>query len=175
MPADRFTASARARHTPAGQASEDLVPDLFETGTIYPSHPSYHNLPLLIKLRGDIAPAQLEAGLRMLITRHGALRTRIVSEQDQLFQIVDSAEQSKFQLELAATDDCGADGNCLIYNAGGQTIIGFRPLVVYLGGNSGVPQPALSTPTYLYNFFSKFEPYGNLPQVMKLDAEGRIH
>lgn len=70
--------------------------------------------------------------------------------------------------------DCGADGNCLILNSGGVTIFGFRPLVIYMGGVSGVPQPALSTPTYFYNFFSKFEPYGNLPQVVKLDAEGPV-
>jgi hypothetical protein len=70
--------------------------------------------------------------------------------------------------------DCGADGNCLVFNSGGTTIMGFRPLVIYIQGNSGVPQPALSTPTQFYNFFSKFEPYGNLPQQMKLDAEGPV-
>jgi len=46
------------------------------------------------------------------------------------------------------------------------------PLVVYVQGNSGVPQPALSTPTQFYNFFSKAEPYSNLPQTVKIDADG---
>lgn len=33
MPADRFSATARARTAPAGRASEELVPDIFDTGT----------------------------------------------------------------------------------------------------------------------------------------------
>lgn len=70
--------------------------------------------------------------------------------------------------------DCTADGNCLEYNDGTNTIMGFRPLVVYVFGNSGVPQPALSTPTSIYNFFSKALPYSNLPQQVKLDADGPI-
>jgi len=70
--------------------------------------------------------------------------------------------------------NCGTDGNCLVYNAGGTTIFGIRPMVVYIEGASGVPQPALSTPTLIYNFFSKWEPFSNLPQVVKLDAEGPV-
>ncbi len=70
--------------------------------------------------------------------------------------------------------DCTVDGNCLEYNDGTNTIMGFRPLVVYVFGNSGIPQPALSTPTSVYNFFSKALPYSNLPQQVKLDADGPI-
>jgi hypothetical protein len=70
--------------------------------------------------------------------------------------------------------NCGTDGNCLVYNDGTSTIFGIRPMVVYVEGASGVPQPALSTPTLIYNFFSKWEPFSNLPQVIKLDAEGPV-
>jgi hypothetical protein len=69
---------------------------------------------------------------------------------------------------------CGASGDCLEYNSAGQWIFGFRPLTVYFVGSSGVPQPAQSTPTQLYNFFSKAEPYSNIPQVIKLDDEGPV-
>lgn len=72
------------------------------------------------------------------------------------------------------SSDCGRDGNCLIENVQGTTIFGFRPLVIYFQGASGVPQPALSTPTVIYNFASKFEPYGNLPETLTLDANGPI-
>jgi hypothetical protein len=70
--------------------------------------------------------------------------------------------------------NCHGDGSCLVQNAAGNTYMGFRPLVMYIVGNSGIPQPALSTPTLIYNFASRFEPYGNLPQVLKLDPEGPV-
>jgi hypothetical protein len=70
--------------------------------------------------------------------------------------------------------DCGASGDCLVYNSAGQWIFGIRPLTVYFEGVTGVPQPALSTPTLLYNFFSKAEPYSNLPQTLALDANGPV-
>ncbi len=70
--------------------------------------------------------------------------------------------------------NCGSDGNCLIYNDGSTTIFGIRPMVIYVGGTAGVPQPALSTPTLIYNFLTKWEPYSNLPQTVTLDANGPI-
>ena len=68
--------------------------------------------------------------------------------------------------------NCGTDGNCLVYNDGSQTIFGVRPMVIYITGLSGVPQPALSTPLTFYNFFSKWEPFVHLNQTLKLDADG---
>jgi hypothetical protein len=68
--------------------------------------------------------------------------------------------------------DCATDGNCLVYTAGGETIFGIRPMVVYVEGIGGVPQPALSTPTTVYNFFTKWEPYSYLNQLVTLDANG---
>ena len=68
--------------------------------------------------------------------------------------------------------NCGSDGNCLIYDDGSTTIFGIRPMVIYVQGQAGVPQPALSTPSLFYNFFSKWEPYSNLPQTVILDKDG---
>ena len=77
-------------------------------------------------------------------------------------------------IPYAESANCRADGNCLVFNAQGQTIFGFRPLAVYFQGNSGVPQPALSTPTLLYNFSTKYMPFSNLAQVLTLDARGPV-
>ncbi|HEY0871693.1 MAG TPA: hypothetical protein VGD55_14940, partial [Acidothermaceae bacterium] len=69
--------------------------------------------------------------------------------------------------------NCATDGNCLVNpNNGGGTYFGIRPMVVYIVGSAGVPQPALSTPTLIYNFLTKFEPYSNLPQTITLDQNG---
>jgi hypothetical protein len=70
--------------------------------------------------------------------------------------------------------NCGSDGNCLIYDDGSVTIFGIRPMVIYFQGQAGVPQPQLSTPYLIYNFFSKWEPFSNLPQVVKIDGEGAV-
>jgi hypothetical protein len=70
--------------------------------------------------------------------------------------------------------NCHADGNCLVFNAQGQTIFGVRPLAIYFQGNSGVPQPALSTPVQMYNFSTRFMPYSNIGQRLTLDANGPV-
>jgi amino acid adenylation domain-containing protein len=77
--------------------------DNFETGTVYPSHPVYHNLPLLIHLRGRVHHADLEAGLRGVVARHGALRTRIANAGGELFQVVDQG--SNLQLRVVNHTD----------------------------------------------------------------------
>jgi hypothetical protein len=89
----------------------------------------------------------------------------------------DCAMQAGFPFCISGecVSNCASDGNCLVNpNSGGVTLMGFRPLVIYFIGTAGVPQPALSTPVNVYNFYSKFEPYGYLPQVMKLDPEGPV-
>jgi hypothetical protein len=74
----------------------------------------------------------------------------------------------------AEATDCAADGNCLVLDNGVSTIFGIRPLGIYLEGNSGVPQPALSTPILLYTIRSRWEPFSNFPSVLKIDAEGPV-
>jgi hypothetical protein len=74
------------------------------------------------------------------------------------------------------TKSCLKDRNCLQYpnDGSGNTIFGFRPLVVYFLGNqhAGLPQPVASTPTQLYNFYTKLEPYSKAPETLKLDKDG---
>jgi hypothetical protein len=79
-----------------------------------------------------------------------------------------------FCISNQCVPNCGSDGSCLVTSGGGSWFMGFRQLVFYTVGNTGVPQPALSTPVLWYNFASRFEPFGNLPQTLKLDAEGPV-
>src|SRR5205085_9820675 len=74
--------------------------DTFETGTVYPSHPTYHNLPLLIHLRGSVSPDAVAAGLQQVVARHAALRTRVVQDGNELFQ----APAATDRVELGVTD-----------------------------------------------------------------------
>lgn len=71
---------------------------------------------------------------------------------------------------------CNTDHNCLeLANDGsGDFIYGFRPLVIYFDGvqHSGLPQPVESTPTLIYNFYAKLEPYSKNPEVLKIDSAG---
>jgi len=75
---------------------------------------------------------------------------------------------------------CGPNGdhNCLEYanDGAGDTIFGFRPLVVYFLGSqhSGLPQPVVSTFTTVYNFYSKLEPYSKAPELIKIDPQGPV-
>jgi hypothetical protein len=75
-------------------------------------------------------------------------------------------------IPYAESPNCRGDGNCLVFNAQGTTIFGVRPLAIYFQGTSGVAQPALSTPTQMYNFSTKFMPYSNIGQELTLDANG---
>jgi hypothetical protein len=76
----------------------------------------------------------------------------------------------------AESKDCKADRGCLLSSDGGDgnTYFGVRPLVIYFQTPTGTPQPVISTPKGVYNFFAKSEPYSNLNQILKLDATGPI-
>jgi len=65
--------------------------DRFEAGSLYPSHPVYHNIPLLIQLRGTIDPTLLSESLNTIVARHQALHTPVSMEGDRLFGVVDPA------------------------------------------------------------------------------------
>nr|AVI26393.1 nonribosomal peptide synthase [Candidatus Entotheonella serta] len=64
--------------------------DEFETGNIYDAQPTYHNIPLLLRLCGPVDVQCLKESLNRVVTRHTALRTRIVRENDSLYQTVET-------------------------------------------------------------------------------------
>jgi amino acid adenylation domain-containing protein len=74
--------------------------DRFETGQVYESSPIYHNIPLILHLTGPIDRGVLEHSLNTVVSRHDALRTRIVDLGSQGTQQV-SAHQP---IELAVAD-----------------------------------------------------------------------
>jgi len=63
--------------------------DSFETGKVYSSSPTYHNIPLLLRGRGKISAEKLGEALRLLAGRHAALRTRVVAETDGPVQVIE--------------------------------------------------------------------------------------
>ncbi len=74
----------------------------------------------------------------------------------------------------ADSADCKADRGCLLSSDGGDgnTYFGVRPLAIYFQTPTGTPQPVISTPRSVYNFFVKTEPYSNLAQTLELSATG---
>jgi amino acid adenylation domain-containing protein len=62
--------------------------DQFETGHVYESNPTYHNVPLILHLRGSLDCTRLEQVLNRLLDRHTALRTNIIVENEEPVQVV---------------------------------------------------------------------------------------
>ena len=62
--------------------------DRFERGTLYPQGPVYHNIPLVWEFHDHVNQEALQQSINALIGKHEALRTVLVWEQEQLFQIV---------------------------------------------------------------------------------------
>jgi len=60
--------------------------DQFESGYLYEGGPVYHNIPFTIDLQGELDEGLLEQGIELLLRRHDALRTTIVSTADGLIQ-----------------------------------------------------------------------------------------
>ena len=51
--------------------------DAFEKGRVYEDAPTYHNIPILLSIRGRVDPEAAEFCLNLLVRRHEVLRTRI--------------------------------------------------------------------------------------------------
>ncbi|MCP4157728.1 MAG: hypothetical protein GY757_59010, partial [bacterium] len=63
--------------------------ETFETGDLYEGSPVYHNIPLILKLDGPLAPALLEQAIKEVVNRHEPLRTRIVTNENKPFQAIE--------------------------------------------------------------------------------------
>jgi len=70
--------------------------DQFENGSLYESNPVYFNVPLLIKLEGALRTDVLEKSILTVIDRHEALRTKVVTEEGESFQLI--SNDSNFKL-----------------------------------------------------------------------------
>ena len=84
--------------------------DRFETGHVYESSPVYHNIPLILHIAGPLDSGALERALQIVVSRHDALRTRIVGEKDQGFQETWGHDTVELSIEkVAASDDTSLD------------------------------------------------------------------
>ena len=77
---------------------------LFDTPLL--SISPYHNIPLILNIKGLLDINILERSINDVIQRHEALRTRIITENDKPYQQVD--QKVDFRLSLL---DLPADGN----------------------------------------------------------------
>jgi hypothetical protein len=73
--------------------------DKFERNALYADGPIYHNIPLIIEIKGILNPDILEQSIAGVISRHEALRTRIVTIKDQPYQVIDP--EPNFTLEIS--------------------------------------------------------------------------
>ena len=71
--------------------------DLFEAGRIYEASPIYHNIPLIFRLKGKVVPTLLEKSINAVIYRHGALRTRLINQNNEPLQVIEP--EATFKLE----------------------------------------------------------------------------
>ena len=66
--------------------------DQFENGNVYESAPTYHNIPLILHLNGDVDADVLESSLNEIVQRHAILRTRFIAEEGQGCQVITPSE-----------------------------------------------------------------------------------
>ncbi|MFZ6028538.1 MAG: amino acid adenylation domain-containing protein [Chloroflexota bacterium] len=72
--------------------------DQFETGNVYPTRPTYHNVPLLLHIQGPVDQMNLEISLNHLISRHTVLRTCLLTEYAQGYQQISSEANLKLKV-----------------------------------------------------------------------------
>jgi len=88
--------------------------DQFETGTLYDSHPVYHNIPLVLEIKGTIDIALLEQSIKDVINRHEVLRTRIVTIDNRPVQSIEEEVAVRLErLELLDKSSNNIDNQVL--------------------------------------------------------------
>ncbi len=82
--------------------------DKFESGFLYKAGPVYHNIPVLIDFSGTTNKALLKAAVLAVVKQHPVLTTRIVSINDQPFQVFNENFQLPWAEVDANADEAGA-------------------------------------------------------------------
>ncbi|MGW2253243.1 amino acid adenylation domain-containing protein [Kitasatospora sp. NPDC001660] len=62
--------------------------DQFEKGTVYPTAPVYHNLPLFLRLDGAVDPVRLRNAVDQVVAAHEALRTGLKETAGRITQVI---------------------------------------------------------------------------------------
>jgi hypothetical protein len=86
------------------------------------------------------------------------------------------ALMATFAPELTGDQDsCSTAQTCLVRLTGVEGVFGARPLGMYFHiPVVNAPQPAASTPDYLYAFYVKLMPFSTSEMFLKLDKDGPI-
>ncbi|WP_428231985.1 condensation domain-containing protein [Flavobacterium sp.] len=68
--------------------------DHFERDYLYEGGPVYHNIPLSLTIEKEISTQEIYRAFTQLINRHDILRTKIIREGDQIFQLLTTPEDT---------------------------------------------------------------------------------
>jgi fengycin family lipopeptide synthetase B len=104
-----LTTSTSARTAPLSYHQERLwFIDQFEASNVYESSPTYHNIPFILHLMGQIDTDALARSINTIVNRHAALRTRIVSNKGHAVQLVSAQVDLHLEvLDLVAPEGIG--------------------------------------------------------------------
>ncbi|WP_406841555.1 amino acid adenylation domain-containing protein (plasmid) [Streptomyces sp. AHU1] len=80
--------SSSATHPASAHQERIGFIDQFEKGTVYPTAPVYHNLPLYLRLDGPLDPARLQDAVNQVVAAHEALRTGLEETSGRITQRV---------------------------------------------------------------------------------------
>ncbi|MEP0264417.1 condensation domain-containing protein [Dokdonia sp.] len=69
--------------------------DHFERDYLYEGGPIYHNIPLSFTIHKKVSTEEMYHAFIQLVRRHDILRTKIVREGDQIFQVVTTPEDAE--------------------------------------------------------------------------------
>lgn len=79
--------------------------DHFERDYLYEGGPVYHNIPLSLTLDKEVSTDQIYRAFTQLINRHDILRTQIIKEGDQIFQLITTPDDAVIKKLLNETAD----------------------------------------------------------------------
>lgn len=79
--------------------------DHFERDYLYEGGPIYHNIPLSFTIDKEASTAEMYHAFIALVKRHDILRTKIVREGDQIFQVVTTPEEAEIKKLFKEVND----------------------------------------------------------------------
>ena len=108
-----FDRSSPTELVPASYHQERLwFIDKFESGYLYQAGPVYHNVPLIVNLKGSLDLLLVEQSIRTIINRHEILRTQIITVDERPFQKI--IEDFDFKLNSECLNGGDEEVNALI-------------------------------------------------------------
>lgn len=79
--------------------------DHFEREYLYEGGPVYHNIPLSLIIEKEVSTEAIYCAFTQLLNRHDILRTKIIREGDQIFQLITNPEETVIRELLNESSD----------------------------------------------------------------------